>query len=216
MQALALFDLDDTLIDLRAAFRRFAAEFARARRLGDEGRDWLVESWNPYQSRDSYFATVRERYELRDSVPDLWAHYRRRMPELVTCRPEVRTGLTQLRSAGWRVGIVSNGEADNQLGKIERTGLIGLVDAVAVSGALGVRKPDRRIFAAAAVQAGCDLAEGGWMVGDNPDTDCRGGTAAGLRTVWIDDGSGRWPGQDPGTDHVVVDVVDAFALLTLD
>ncbi|GAB2928027.1 hypothetical protein ACFMQL_04380 [Nonomuraea fastidiosa] len=39
---LALFDLDNTLIDRHAAFERWAAEFAAQRRLGAEAVPWLV------------------------------------------------------------------------------------------------------------------------------------------------------------------------------
>jgi putative hydrolase of the HAD superfamily len=42
VQRLALFDLDNTLIDLDAAFRVWAGEFAAERALGAETVDWLV------------------------------------------------------------------------------------------------------------------------------------------------------------------------------
>ena len=188
MGPLALFDLDDTLIALAPAFRRFARDFVRGFALPTGSEDWLVEAWDPYQRRDEFFARVRERYGLTEPVEVLWRLYRTRMPEFVELRDEVRDGLVALRRAGWRLGIVTNGEADNQLGKIERTGLDRLVDSVAVSGALGVRKPDAEIFRIAAEGAGCVLADGGWMVGDNSGADIGGGAAVGLRTIWIDRG----------------------------
>jgi HAD superfamily hydrolase (TIGR01549 family) len=211
MESLALFDLDDTLIALAPAFRRFAADFAQRFALPPDAKEWLVEAWDPYQRRDEFFARVRERYGLAEPVGDLWRLYRTRMPEFVELRDEVRDGLVELRRAGWRLGIVSNGEADNQLGKIERTGLDRLVDSVAVSGALGIRKPDAEIFRIAAEGAGCALADGGWMVGDNPQADIEGGAAVGLRTVWVDKGKGE---AAPATATAVVkDVVEAFPLL---
>ncbi|GAA1996951.1 HAD family hydrolase [Catenulispora subtropica] len=211
MGRLALFDLDDTLIALAPAFRRFARDFARARDLPAGAEEWLVEAWGPYQRRDAYFAVVRERFGLAEPVEELWALYRRRMPEFVALRDEVRDGLVALRKAGWRLGIVTNGEADNQLGKIERTGLDRLVDAVAVSGALGVRKPDAEIFRVAAEGAGCALADGGWMVGDNPIADVGGGAAAGLRTVWIDASADARGWTDPvPADARAGDVVQAI------
>ena len=216
MGRLALFDLDDTLIALAPAFRRFAADFARARGLSAADEEWLVTAWDPGQRREAYFAMLRERFGLADSVEDLWRGYRQAMPELVELRDEVREGLVALRRDGWRLGIVSNGEAENQLGKIERTGLDGLVDAVAVSGAVGVRKPDAEIFRIAAEGAGCSLADGGWMVGDNLTADIGGGAAVGLRTVWVDaagpDGGGGADGS-PAADVVVGDVVEAIGFL---
>ena len=205
-----MFDLDDTLIALTPAFRRFAQDFATGYALPEDAEEWLVEAWSPYQHRGEFFGRVRERYGLAESVEDLWRLYRTRMPEFVELRDEVRDGLAALRRAGWRLGIVTNGEADNQLGKIERTGLDRLVDSVAVSGALGVRKPDAEIFRIAAEGAGCALADGGWMVGDNPHADVGGGAAAGLRTIWIDRGR---EADAPVADYVVTDVVDAFPLV---
>lgn len=210
MGPLALFDLDDTLIALAPAFRRFAQDFVRGFAPPAEAEEWLVEAWDPRQKRDAFFARVRERYGLAEPVEDLWRLYRSRMPECVELRDEVRDGLVAMRRAGWRLGIVTNGEADNQLGKIERTGLDRLVDSVAVSGALGIRKPDAEIFRIAADSAGCTLTDGGWMVGDNAHADIEGGTAVGLRTVWIGADGEAAPQAATAT---VKDVVEAFPLL---
>ncbi|USY18473.1 HAD family hydrolase [Nocardiopsis exhalans] len=93
------------------------------------------------------------------------------------------------------------------------TGVAGRVDAWAVSGAEGVRKPDRRLFEIAARRCGAALEGGGWMVGDSPTADVVGGRGAGLRTVWIDRGR-SWPEKLPAPDHSVTDVREVFALLS--
>jgi putative hydrolase of the HAD superfamily len=76
------------------------------------------------------------------------------MPELVRCAPEVLEGLSHLRASGWRVGIISNGMAGNQLAKIERSSVGERVDACCVSGQVGIGKPDVRIFELAAERCG--------------------------------------------------------------
>ncbi|MEV0196129.1 HAD family hydrolase [Nonomuraea sp. NPDC050691] len=168
MQRLALFDLDRTLIDLDAAFFRWAEEFAKHWRLGPEGVAWLVSlDQDGYPHREVFFGKVREHFALAEPVDELWAAYRRRMPHLVRCYPGVLPGLAELRAEGWRVGIVTNGMADNQLGKLRRTGLADAVDGYAVSGVEGIRKPQARLFHIAAERCGASLAQGGWMVGDN-------------------------------------------------
>ena len=149
-----------------------------------------------------------------EPVEELWGRYRRRMPHLVRCRPEVLDGLSRLRTAGWRVAIVTNGTADNQLGKIRNTGLADAVDAWVLSGAEGIRKPDTRLFEIAAQRCGTTLAKGGWMVGDNLVADVGGGQGAGLRTIWID--RGTWPGRDHAAHHVVTDVIQAMEILRRD
>ena len=44
------------------------------------------------------------------------------MPELALCRGEDLDALRRLRTAGWHIGIVTNGMTDNQQGKIRNTG----------------------------------------------------------------------------------------------
>ncbi|WP_307801474.1 HAD family hydrolase [Microbispora triticiradicis] len=120
-------------------------------------------------------------------------------------------GLAGLRASGWRIAIVTNGTADNQLGKIQQTGLAEAVDAYALLGLEGIRKPDVGLFEIAAKRCGVALAEGGWMIGDNLTADMAGGRAAGLRTTWID--RGTWPGVDHQADYVVTDVLQVIEVL---
>jgi putative hydrolase of the HAD superfamily len=104
-------------------FSAWAAEFANERQLGGEAARWLIAADRRGAGpRDHFFREVREHFGLAEPVEELWAAYRARMPGLVRCDPKVLDGLSQLRASGWRVGIVSNGTADNQLAKIERSG----------------------------------------------------------------------------------------------
>ncbi|GIH73239.1 HAD family hydrolase [Sphaerimonospora thailandensis] len=212
VQRLALFDLDNTLIDLEQAYRVWAEDFADEHGLGSEAVGWLLAlNRDGYPHREVFFTKVQERFALPDPVEELWGRYRRRMPYLVRCRPEVLDGLARLRTSGWRVAIVTNGTADNQLGKIQQTGLAKAVDAYALSGAEGIRKPEAGLLEIAAKRCGVTLAEGGWMIGDNLTADIAGGRAAGLRTIWIDRGNS--PDAEHQADHVVADVLHAIEIL---
>ncbi|GAA3407699.1 HAD family hydrolase [Streptosporangium vulgare] len=175
MQQLALFDLDNTLVNLDEAFQTWAAEFADGYGLGCEAVNWLLAlDQAGYPHHEVFFAKVREYFTLTESVEELWGRYRRRMPYLVRCQPEMMDGLARLRALGWKVAIVTNGTADNQLGKIQRTGLAEAVDAYALSGLEGIRKPDACLFEIAAKRCGMVLADGGWMVGDHLVSDIGG------------------------------------------
>ncbi|MBG0826794.1 HAD family hydrolase [Planomonospora sp. ID67723] len=212
MQRLALFDLDNTLVNLGEAFRVWTAGFVEEHGLEPGAVDWLLAlDQAGYPHREVFFGKVREHFALSESVEELWSRYRKRMPSLVRCRSEVREGLERLRAAGWKVAIVTNGTADNQLGKIQRTGLAEAVDAYALSGLEGIRKPDAGLFEIAAKRCGMSLADGGWMIGDHLVADIGGGRAAGLRTVWVD--RGTWPDQEHRADHVVTDVLQAMEIL---
>ncbi|WP_326645076.1 HAD family hydrolase [Streptosporangium sp. NBC_01755] len=212
MQRLALFDLDNTLVNLDEAFQVWAEDFAEEHNLESEAAGWLLSLDRVgYPHREAFFTKVRDRFALPESVDELWSRYRQRMPYLVHCRPEVMDGLSRLRASGWRVAIVTNGTADNQLGKIQRTGLAEAVDAYALSGVDGIRKPDIGLFEVAAQRCGMTLEGGGWMVGDNLVADIGGGQAAGLRTIWID--RSTWVSHDHSADHVATDVLQAMEIL---
>ncbi|HEY0698867.1 MAG TPA: HAD family hydrolase, partial [Micromonospora sp.] len=185
VRPLALFDLDGTLVDRRAAFVRWAAEFVVDQGLDGAALDWLLDTDTVTSGpKGPFLRAACERFRLTEDPDEVWRRYRRRMPELVRCRPADLDALRRLRAAGWLVGVVTNGMADNQLGKIRRTGLAELVDGVCVSDDVGIRKPDPEIFRLAMLRCGGRTGGDGWMVGDDPVLDVAGGRAAGLRTVW--------------------------------
>lgn len=160
------------------AFQVWAGKFAEEHDLDREAIDWLIALDRAgYPHREVFFTKVRDRFTLPEPVDELWNRYRQHMPYLVHCRPEVMDGLSRLRASGWKVAIVTNGTADNQLGKIQRTGLAEAVDAYALSGLEGIRKPDIGLFEVAAQRCGMTLEGGGWMVGDNLVADISGGQA---------------------------------------
>jgi len=76
----------------------------------------------------------------------------------------------------------------------------------------GIRKPDPGIFQTAAERAGCDLAGGGWMVGDNLSADVAGGAGSGCGRSGPEAG-GQSADAAAEPDHVVADVVDAIKVL---
>lgn len=211
MRRLALFDLDNTLIDREQAFRRWAAAFLDARGLGDESEvGWLVAAdGDGYVPRPDLFEQVRQRYGLAESAEELVevfaVDYPRSFPPVMG---DTADALARLRAGGWRVGIVTNGNAGQRV-KVERSGLDALVDGVVVSALAGCSKPDPAIFHAAARACGCGLDDG-WMVGDNPEADIGGATACGLRTAWISRGR-LWEETEFVPDLVADDVPGAVA-----
>lgn len=100
-------------------------------------------------------------------------------------------------AARYRLALVTNGAPDVQREKIAATGLARYFAAVVISGDLGIGKPDRRIFAAAAGAIGASAPDA-VMVGDSIERDVVGAHAAGMRTVWLDrDGAARDPSPRP-------------------
>ncbi len=96
--------------------------------------------------------------------------------------------INTLRERGVYVGVITNGaddaHSDSQRTKIERLGLLALLDGCWISDATGYRKPDPRAFAPALAAAGCAPADC-LYVGDTLATDIAGANAAGLRSVLL-------------------------------
>lgn len=111
-----------------------------------------------------------------------WQALRARFP----LYPDADEVLVQL-AGRVKLGIVTNGVSGLQRRKLNGCGLLHWFDAVAVSGEVGIGKPEPGIFEWTARQLGVPLSRC-LMVGDNPERDVQGGLNAGLATVWIDRG----------------------------
>ncbi len=182
---LLLLDLDNTLVDRERTFLEWADAFVRLHDLSRSTVEWLVQiDETGMAPRETFWLEIKERLGLAEPVLQLVARWGVEFPALYRCDEATATALHEARAAGWALGIVTNGDADIQARKVAAAGLVDLVDAVCVSGAEGVRKPDPRLFMRAAERAG-DPSGQGWMVGDDPASDIAGGRAAGLRTVWL-------------------------------
>jgi putative hydrolase of the HAD superfamily len=188
---------------IRAAFER--AEFVVSEDLLDRAHyagaaqftvspdneiDWKAR-WGAYL--DAYITTcgVSDEPSLREdvhrhldsefAVGDLWS---RIIPGSVD-------GLRALVATGVHVGIVSNadGSVAQRLAAQEvlqvGPGLGVEVACVVDSGAVGVSKPDPRIFHMALEAIGVS-AQDAWYVGDMPGIDVAGARAAGLRPIVMD------------------------------
>jgi len=86
-----------------------------------------------------------------------------------------------------KLGIVTNGVSGLQRRKVNGCGLAHWFDAVAISGEVGIGKPERGVFEWVAKALGVPL-ERCAMVGDNPERDVQGGLNAGMATAWVDRG----------------------------
>nr|WTB12103.1 HAD family hydrolase [Streptomyces antimycoticus] len=202
--------MDGTLADRQSALSDAVTSLCRTHALTPAAERWLLTELAD-RANAANFARLRNTFDLAVPTAQLWQEYIDLMAAAVTCRPEVLKGLAHLRAAAWTIGIVTNGASDIQRAKLAATGLADMVDGVAVSGDLEIRKPDPRLFELAASRCGMSLVGGGWMIGDNPAADIGGGHQAGLHTIWL---RGRpWPEDLTAAHHAVDDVTDAIAIL---
>jgi putative hydrolase of the HAD superfamily len=111
-----------------------------------------------------------------------WSDLRSRYP----LYPDADELLSQLYGR-YKIGLVTNGVAGLQRKKWHGSGLETWFDAVAISGEVGIGKPERGIFEWVADKLEVKTTAC-VMVGDNAERDVQGGKNAGMKTVWVDRG----------------------------
>jgi putative hydrolase of the HAD superfamily len=102
-------------------------------------------------------------------------------------REDAIVTLQSVKSRVSRVGLISN--TGRSPGTSLRTllknyGILNLFDATVFSDEIGTRKPDRKIFEAAANELNTNL-ENIIHIGDNPEADIWGAKQAGMRAILI-------------------------------
>ena len=197
---LLFLDLDNTLVDRAAAYRLWAEGY-----LAERGADpalideMVLADGDGLRPKPEVQVAVQQLLGLDDETAATIATVLRKgVLDHLALDPAVPIALQKARDAGWSPFIVTNGVVPQQDLKITNLGLDRYVDGGVVSDEVGVRKPDPRIFAIAAEQAGQPL-EGAWMVGDAHDTDIEGAQAAGIRCVYMSRGR-DWPAGLPEPD----------------
>lgn len=183
---LLLLDLDNTLIDRAAAFRRWAEIFVAQRNGAPDDLDWLIAAdGDGFVARDELAMQVTDHFKLdATSTAPVIATLQRGVVEHMEADPEVLAAVDDAADQGWTPVIITNGMVTQQERKIRKTGIHEHVASWVISEGAGVSKPDPRIFEIASEQAGQDL-DGAWMVGDSAEADIAGAHACGLSSVWL-------------------------------
>jgi HAD superfamily hydrolase (TIGR01549 family) len=186
-----LFDLDDTLYDLRSYWRerlRLALDLVRTRyaHLDSEALALVAMAERVYIE---HWPDFLRRQGVDDEALIAEAHgiFRQEWFERMTLAEDAGPTLAALRSR-YKLGLITNGPSAIQRAKIERFGLAEYFDELIVSGEVGVAKPDPAIFMLAMERLGVAPAEA-LFVGDSPEYDLRGAAAAGMPFVWMNPGA---------------------------
>jgi putative hydrolase of the HAD superfamily len=196
-----IFDLDDTLLDHRGAARDALVLWASGWELGEiveVERRWLeIERhyYGLFQARKLTMVEQR-RARVRAFLPHLgldddaadtafggyWSAYRRHWRPFADAAGVIERAL----AAGVTVGVLTNGEHEHQVAKLEATGLARREVRLIASSQLPAAKPDPRAFTTACAMLGVPAGESCVMVGDSWENDIEGASGAGLRTVFVD------------------------------
>ena len=121
------------------------------------------------------------------------------------------TATLEALGARYRLGLVTNGAARNQRSRIAPLGLDAYFEAIAVSGELGIRKPDPAIFDHVLARIGVP-ASAAVHVGDDLEADVGGARAAGMAAVWVNR-DGRRYDSEPMPDATIASLGELPSLL---
>ena len=207
MAPVVLFDLDNTLVDRQGAFMRWCDAFVVERGLPESASEALrTFDGDGFVAREQVFGSLKEAYGMLDSVDSLIDLYRSSYFDFFEPDQDALSQLRRLRRQSIRVGVVTNGPP-TQLEKMERSGLLDVIDGYCISEEIGVAKPDPEIFVEAIRRCGGLSPSAGpaWMVGDTAEVDIAGGLNAGMRTIWIRRDR-EWPIEEYAPEVVADDI----------
>lgn len=194
-----VFDLDNTLAVPERDRRTLLAEATERTGAPPISREEYVEAHRQNlteRTREPVFADLLEDRETDASPDELAAVYRDAIEDALVPVPGATDLVCDLRR-DYRVGVLTDGPRRAQRGKLTALGWEDLFDATVITGALSAGKPDERAFRAA-LDALDAAPEEAVYVGDHPEIDIEGATAAGLAAVQVvyPGGPARHPGAD--------------------
>ena len=204
-----LFDLDDTLLAFTPAsvkaWRKCCDDFVLDNGVDFTGSELLdsinnVRKWywsdpernkkgreNMKNARREVFTYALERFGFSDTekINCTADSYTRLQEELWSLFEGTEEALINLKKAGIRLAVVTNGTAEVQRGKLRRFNIYDYFEYVVIDSEVGASKPDRVIFDYALNKLQLDSSEV-WMIGDNLNWDVKGAQDCGIFAVWHD------------------------------
>jgi putative hydrolase of the HAD superfamily len=96
----------------------------------------------------------------------------------------VQKVISDLYQKGYKIGLVSNGKTPFQEHNFYALGLREYFSTIVVSEAIGLRKPDKKIFAYICNQLNCSPSDC-IFIGDNPKADIEGAKNFGMKTIFF-------------------------------
>jgi len=229
-----IFDLDGTLVDTQAVWRR---AFAEVLTVASERYPQLRELGSPKHVHDDVFqplvlaCAVERGGEWDDSL--LLEAFRRFLAEHASTDeplanemdrqyaskrdvgfelfPDTRPTLDAL-TGRYRLALITNGRGSNQRSRLAPLGIDGYFQSIAVSGELGIRKPDPAIFNH--VLKAIDVpAASAVYIGDSYTADVGGAKGAGLAAVWLNREGAAMPSDGPQPDATLATLDELLPLL---
>lgn len=218
----ALFDMDDTLIDRRAAYDDVYRVFYDQHDEINSSTSWedaleFFWSLSPDNATNAKTAILEIQKRWPGVLGDSESHYNfyfSTMVKFMKVLPGAVDFMNWLNSNEVAWGIVTNGD-QFQHDKAENTGVDKLAPFLLASKLFGVDKPAPEVFMEAVrlLDVADIKTEEILFVGDNPYTDIIGAHGVGMKTAWIRMGREKYPDDAPAPDYIVDHVEELKGLL---
>lgn len=127
----------------------------------------------------------------------------------MTAFPNTYETLEQLKSRGYKLGLITNGYGDFQSRNFYALEIQDYFDVVLISEIEGIRKPDSAIFHRAAERLGV-LPDECVYVGDHPVNDVAASRKTGMKGIWKED---SFYDECVECDGVVSDLLDVYRIV---
>lgn len=199
-----LLDIDDTLVDTRAAFRHALKVVAGEYLQADADGEQVLQHWRDdrngwYRAHTRGEISRREQRMRRandlhatfggpmldDDGFESWdALFEKGFQAGWSAHDDAHVLLAELDARGIVYGSVSNADSAYQTLKLAACGL-GMVPMLVGVDTFGVGKPDPRVFIEGARLLGVRVDETAY-IGDEPDIDAMAASAVGMAGIWLD------------------------------
>ena len=186
-----MFDLDGTLLDRNASLVNFVSWQARGM-LRSQIRDralfvdrFIELDANGSVWKDEVYESLIDEFSITGwSVDELLTSYELCFSGFCQPKQGAVEAVKIFKKMGLKLALISNGRSPFQERNFNSLGISHLFDAVIISEAVGLRKPDRAIFELVseilAVKPDRTV-----FVGDNPLADIKGSKDVGMYSVYI-------------------------------
>ncbi|WP_411347610.1 HAD family hydrolase [Paenibacillus sp. WLX2291] len=206
-----IFDLDGTLLDRDLSLESFIRDqYDRLDVLHFIDKDEYVARFiqldnKGYMWKDIVYASLIEEYQIWNiSADELLADYIENFKNHCIPFPHLTELLEHIISQKIKLGMITNGFSDFQLGNVESLGIRHYFEFIMVSELEGIRKPDVSIFKRALERLEIEACEAIY-VGDHPVNDVMASRRVGMKGIWK---CNRYDKADFEHDGIIYDLMD--------
>ena len=185
-----IFDLDQTLLDRTATFRLFTENQHQrfVSQLGgcDQSKYWDTMHRfddNGYKDKQTMFTEVCEHLGLTINPNTLFEDFKTHYGNKPVLFRHAEETLENLKTQ-YKIAVITNGRVKAQATKIQVSGIFPYFDVITISEAVGVKKPDPRIFQHCI--DGLELKANDCVyIGDHPINDIEAALNFGMKAIWV-------------------------------